>query len=896
MKKNRCILLSFLIPLGLMILCYVAEHVYPFGEFNSFISDANSYYINYISYWNRVLNGQESLFYSFTKGIGGSTSSLVAYHLLNPYLLLFALFRKESFPLVYTIASLLSVSTCGLTMYLFLHDFFRERSYDLLIFSTSYAFCGYLAVNSWQLQWLPGVMLLPLVMMGLWRILQQKSPALYVVMLTLSLIMNFYIGYMITVAVVLVSLILIATQKEFRKKKVYFSLLFGTLLAGLMSSIVWLPALLSLRGGRASKADFSTFAFDENSKLVDILSRLFTGAHSTDELQQNGLPAIFSGVFPLFLCILFFADDKNQRAEKKSAAALLLVYLLSFYINTVSAIFQGFSYTVWFNYRYSFIFSFLIIFIAAKEFPNFIEIPSVQIKRIVAGLIVAAALIFAQSYSFSGRPYYLIDFAILAFICIGRKYFPNEPGIAAKRTLILICLLSVCINSYANTVICAYKTRDWWTKYNDTVTSLQLEQGYVDAVKEKDEGLYRLESEVIRNGSAVDPMMFDYNGASTAGSLERDFVMKNIQKYGIQRYDNRYYYYPGISASMDSLLGIKYLISSRNLSDEKEYKLLKSSMGIGIYQNPYALSMAILSDSDLSEDELFEEENLFKIQNELWKGMTGEDRDLYKEEKSVISYTSHNDSDSTTVSTADTADDIQAKSADNTLDDSQEENTNNDTVWDQLGMDSVFTDESESLEVSEDSCYILAEFTASFSGPYYLYEYAYVDKQYGSINHTLQYLGNYEAGDKVIAKIPLDTTITKSVLEVSAQHTYIGCLNMDLLKEYSNLLNSRDITIREKGSDDSQLSGDFTAEAGQKLFFTIPYDEGWTLKIDGIKTKITKTAGLFMVADAPEGSHHYQLTFFPQGLNIGLIAGCSALVAFIIWIVIWRKDRKSMKS
>lgn len=891
MKKKFFYIFSIGLPLIVLCLFLVAIHAVPFGINNSFLSDANAYYINYVSYWKRVLTGKESLFYSFTKGIGGNTSALIAYHLLNPFMLLFTFFDIDQFPVVYTIISLLSVSACGFTMYILL-DHLRPDCLSNLIFSTSYALMGYNAVNYWQLQWLTGAILFPLIILGIILILNHKSPVLYIISLACSLIMNFYIGYMCTMGAFLIFIVLLLTEwqsdnnaegETSKDKKIIFGkYILGTIIAGLMSSFIWLPALLSLKGGRASASNLFTFSFKENSKLLSVFAKLFTGMNSIKEME-NGLPAIFCGIIPLFLCVLFFVDKKTEKSKKVGAGILLGIYILSFYINTISVVFQGFSYTVWFNFRYSFIFSFLLIMVAFDELQRSENWNSKDLQKTTAILVIAAVLIFSEDLEFAEKPYYLIDFGILA-LALGALFLYKKRGQHEKKILIVIILLCVGINCYMNQVLSTQELSDWFRSYADTKSGLETKKVLVNYVTGQDSSFYRMESEVNRSDSAaMDPMMFDYNGTSFAGSVEKDFVKKNLIKFGVQWFDNRNYYDSGMAASMDSLLGIKYVLSKRDLTAEKQYQLMNTVMNIGIYKNPYSLSPAVLSGAEIDNLNFSKTNDVFKVQNQTWSALTGDSRKLYSEETNV-NYTSHNPENSVTVNSNEKADSASGStpSSSNGLTD----------TWKKLGMDSVFSDEGKERKITEDDNYISVDFIASYDGPYYLYDYGYVDSQYGSADKTLLYLGTYKKGDKVTAKLLLGDTIKKSILDATVKSTYIGCLNMELMKEYSEILNERDITIKKSVNNDSHLSGKFTASDHQKLFFTIPYDEGWKLYVDGNSVELNKSVGLFMSADASVGTHSYQLVYFPPGLKVGIIISVSSLALLVAWtMVLKRKSR-----
>ena len=862
MRKKIYPLLSLFIPLIIILAAFAASHVYPFGDYNSFISDGNGYYINYFAYWKRVLNGQESLLYSFTKNLGGSTVGLIAYHLLNPFLILLSFCTLDKFPLIYTIVILLTISFCGLTMYIYLDECFKNHGSNL-IFSTSYALMGYCVVNRWQVQWLTGVVLFPLVALGIKKLLQNKSVLLYIISLALTLITNFYIGYMVVIASTIIFLTSFFCISAPRDRRLVGKYSISTLLAGGLSSFIWIPTLLSLKGGRASASNLLTFSFTENGKLLAILSKLFTGMHSLSELQ-NGLPVIFSGIIPLFLCILFFLDSKINKQRKRMMGMALGIYILSFYINTISVIFQGFSYTVWFNFRYSFILSFLIISIAAEEYYHIHMVSNKIIKVSIAVLAIVTVLVFSENLSFVDKPYYLIDMAFLLVAFGALLWYRRNPILSEKRALTMLVLLCVGLNLYANMVISMQEEKDWFESYADTVSGIKIKEKIVNYVQDHDDSFYRMESESNRAGSTcLDPMMFGYNGTSHAGSVEKSFVKQNAIKFGIQWMDNRNSYSTGMSASMDSLLGLKYLISSRNLTAEKDYKLMNSVMGIGIYKNPYALPIAIISKENLSNLDISEDHDVFTIQNKVWKFLVGENADLYSEESS-INYTSHNISDAVTVNS------ISFK------------NNNTDTdsagvAGQQLDMNSVIADENEKAN-AEDGSYIEVSFTASYSGPYYCYAYGYEDESFGSATDMLTYLGTYKKGDTVTTKLPMAGTVTTKTLEASVPNTYIACLHQEVLAQYSAKINEEETSIEKENNNDSKLYGSFKAENGQQLFFTIPYDEGWHLYVDGSKVKLSKTLDLFMSAEVPSGDHDYRLVYWPSGLTIGIVISILSLV------------------
>ena len=102
---------------------------------------------------------------------------------------------------------------------------------------------------------------------------------------------------------------------------------------------------------------------------------------------------------------------------------------------------------------------------------------------------------------------------------------------------------------------------------------------------------------------------------------------------------------------------------------------------------------------------------------------------------------------------------------------------------------------------------------------------------------------------------------------------------MDTLAEYSEQINAREATIEK--IKDHYLKGYVNATDNQKLLFTIPYQKGWTLWVDGKEIELEKTCNLFMSADVSPGKHVYELKFWPPGLTVGIIVSMIALTALV---------------
>ena len=85
---------------------------------------------------------------------------------------------------------------------------------------------------------------------------------------------------------------------------------------------------------------------------------------------------------------------------------------------------------------------------------------------------------------------------------------------------------------------------------------------------------------------------------------------------------------------------------------------------------------------------------------------------------------------------------------------------------------------------------------------------------------------------------------------------------------------------------DTKLTGTVTAAESGTLFLSIPYDEGWTITIDGQPAEGEKILEAFLSVPVEAGTHEISLTYMPGGFIPGVvISGASAAVLVLLWIV-----------
>ncbi len=250
-RKIPLLAASFFLPFFLLLALYALLGIAPFGDRSLLISDGRGQYLSFFALYQDIFFGRADPFYSFGKLLGGPVSGLYAYYLASPFHLLLLLFPKEQIALGVNGIILLKLSTCGLTMGVYLKHTRGLRPASLL-FSTAYALCGYNTAYAWCVMWLDAVLLLPLVALGIERLWREGKPLLYILSLGLAIISCFYTGYMLCVFSVLYLLWRLACDTPSLRELPWKKLLryaLASLLAGGVSAWMLLPGFLALSGG-----------------------------------------------------------------------------------------------------------------------------------------------------------------------------------------------------------------------------------------------------------------------------------------------------------------------------------------------------------------------------------------------------------------------------------------------------------------------------------------------------------------------------------------------------------------------------------------------------------------------------------------------------------------------
>ena len=607
---------AFICPVGLYLIVMLAARVVPFGDNSMLLWDANHFYAAFLSYWRGALAGQQDLLYSFNRMLGQSMAGLAGFFLLSPLNFVMLLFPENAVPLMYSVLILLKTGLCGLTFMIYLQKR-RQSGWGGLLFSTSYALSGFVAAYAFHVMWLDALVLLPLVALGVHQIAGGRKPFLYIAALGLTIISQYYTGYMVCLFSALY--FFYVSRQDRVSLKVFFRRVFtfagASLLAGGLAAVVLVPTVYAVSHGYAL-FDAGMLTLDGVNSVFGILTKLYTASVGAVQLRSGG-PNLYIGIPLLVLALLYFARRSIPLKHRLLSLGFVAVFILSFLFTAPYLVWHAFNAPNFFPARFSFLFSFLLIELASQGYQGLDTMPD---RRMKISLAVIAAGFAALTAVVLTRMMYLeylavktvvIDAAVFGATCLLILWIRKKPHRSA--VIIAICAMQAAcllLNAYYPIV----RLDDVWSATASEYTE-ETERGkaLVERVTDGDDSLYRMELNFHRTDT--DPFAYDYFGLTHFSPDADEAVLTFADKLGLKGEYYHLRYAAGTTPVLDSLLGVKYILQKDGVAFEplpEGYIELWRDGDVTAYENTYALPFAYLvpeAERELSESSPFENQN-----------------------------------------------------------------------------------------------------------------------------------------------------------------------------------------------------------------------------------------------------------------------------------------------
>lgn len=870
-KKSIIYILAFILPIIIIASIFLLRKIGVNSNRTILFSDMFSQYLGYFGKLKEVLSGDGSIFYAFNKSIGGNTIGLFAYYLGSPLNLIILLFPKELLANAILTIYLIKIGICSLTLAIYINKVYKKNDYSVLIFSLCYGLMSYNIVFHMNVMWIDGVMLLPLIALGIENIINKNKYKLYIVSLFLAIISNYYIAYMICIFSVLYFIYKGIIYKKINGKNI-LGFIGSSLIAGGLSGYLLIPVVLSLMTGKASLKNLSDGIYVTES-IFSTLSKTIIGSYDYNQIL-SGPANIFCGVIITVFLLLYFINEKIGLRAKLLSVVFIFILFLSFTINIFELLWHGFNYPVGFEYRNSFLFCFLIIILAYEAWIN---IDNIKIKDVIISLFICLALdivILLQRYSHVSVKKIAISFLfvlIYSFIFIlFRKVSLKRSVINFLCIIIVICELS--LNIYLIIINNIYISQNYVKQYIEDLSPI------IEDIKKDNDNFYR--TEMTFNNTLNDSMLLNFNGLTHSSSTNEKNIMNIVDSLGYKTASTCEIYNQGSTIPVDSILGIRKLISAKNPKifscydhlENHYYNVIKDYGDYVVYENPYALPIAFMVNDNLKTLQQDNIDNLFDYTGSIFDLMLNKETNVYnKLEVTDIKLNNVEVVNEFGENLYTKIDEEKEASIDITI---RSEDSN--PVY--LFFKSNIYEDAVANSLNGIVNSYSAEVTSSGGAKY---------AQFTGLGYNIQFIGSYNDGEEIKVKIKL----VRSRLTIKEIQVY-SCNMNNFEKVYGNLsLN----TIENTDYKDGYVKGDVTVTADKTLLYTsIPYDEGWILKVDGKDCEYIKILNGFIGVELEEGQHNIEFKYKLPGFKVGLSISIISLIALgCIGIYNYKKKKVS---
>lgn len=542
---------------------------------------------------------------------------------------------------------------------------------------------------------------------------------------------------------------------------------------------------------------------------------------------------------------------------------------------------------------------------------------------------------------------------ILAAFYLAMIFWYNKEKKKSVKNGILVCMAAVvCFEGGYNCYDSFRKIyKEVGNSCRDSYAEIIDAPNVTAALESYDGGFYRAEKTYQR--MVNDNMAYGLKGISHSSSVMNTRAIRFLENIGYftQSFESKY---EGNSPIADSLLGVKYVIDdpTRKNGDKKildasyekvfvtnintyhESEQVVRKNAIDIYKNPNALAIGYMADDDIIRLEALNKDNPFNNLNNWLSAMTGNTPQITQpvSDENIILVPK------------------QYYKRVELAEDAVNFDENNVYLHDYINPSTKTVHDCYEAKAGAPDAVVNVNMTVPQDGDLYMHLGTEIKRQcnvwIGVKDETGEYHGRnrvnydgcgtyFETNSSPIVRLGEFTKgeeiqVRFTIISTGPNNTYDGTdeyimvrqkesdggsgfhfyyLDNEAFQHDIDLLKSQQWEIDMDKSNDRHLEGKVTAKANQILVTSIPYEPGWTVKVDGkkLKTRIVEEKdkdgnvklmnsdsgdGELILMDSligvrlSEGEHTVELTYTPPGFPVGvitLILGIGVIIMFYLY-------------
>lgn len=898
---KRLYFLVFFLSAAIMFGSYAFFRIFPIGDGSVLVLDLNGQYVYYYEHYREAFWGRESWIYSWSRNLSGELFGVFAYYLASPYMIIIALLPRRLMTTSILIIQLAKIGTAAVTFSFFLQRMSKKKpkAVSLVIFPLMYSLCSYMVVQLMDPMWLDGLIYLPLICWGVHRLVHEGKLLPYIIPLGLMFIAHFYIGYMVGIFTFFYFCYTCLSQEgralpgKFFLRCIQFGV--GTLVALMCAAWVLIPVYNSLKLGKFEFTD-PDFSLATQFDFLTFITKMFPMTYDT--VYPEGMPMIYCGTAALLLLPLYFMNEKISAKQKTADGLIMVILVVLMYIKPWDMAMHGFQVPNWLPFRYSFIFSFMAVWVAFKAFEEHEGFTMKNVGGIFFAFMVFLFWCERENYEHfqlfvtrtdnDDNAYNVIQGIWVSMLALGAYFALFGLVKRAPKSKAVGISLAIVVSGemFVNNIDTIKKIDEdvSYSRYSSYEPYMSQLRNAVDTIEDFDtDPFYRMEATFHR--TVNDAIGTGYKSLSHSSSTMNAPALMMLHRLGYA-YGGHYTTYDGSTPMTDALFDIRYVMDvegderfkSNRITVPEQYKLTTETQQgkrlFKFYRNPNSLGLAYLSEGDILSVVL-DENDPFENQNRVFNAIAGEKLDCFHREMVV-------NSDKENLATM---------------------NMSGDHVKyypESSGKAECHIDYV--VRMSRDSdlyMYLPTKYERNCNIWYKLedeyeegtYDMQYVGQFFVGDNYSILKIGNFIEGEEIRVRV----TVANDDNEAFWKDNLFYSFDYDKFSEACERISQG--TMQITSFEDTALEGTVNADRdGQLLFTTIPYENGWSINVNGRTVSPEIVLDSLIAIPLEKGENRISMNFSPNYWRLSIIVTLFGGLMLMLIVLFEYKNGRLVKK
>ena len=904
---------------------------YPLGDDSFLLSDLEAQYAPFLVLMrNKILElggvPKEHLLsyltYSFKLGLGKNLAGTIGYYLASPFNLICLILDESQIDI-----AVLMIISSKLSLASGFMCFFLEKRFDdkktlwPVLLGIMYAYSSYARIYIFNIMWLDGFMLLPLILYFTEKFIEKRKYTALIILFLSLFITNYYIAYMAGI-----SCFLYLCVRMFEKKvpiKEAAGICVRYVLTAVFTAMITAALLVPVGLDTIKNSDQTLNSYNYSLIMhtpISFIHSFLLGEPRDFDLLSGNYPFFFISLSVTIMLLVYIFSPVFNGREKKTHIFCVLGVLLSTFIFQIDKAWQAFDEPNWFWHRQVFAFLPLFLIITYRVLMKIKDVARKDILKVMLILYLLVVIDFSIGAINGNREMLEYNLALITaysaiLIGYGLKTWPQQlkdmPKMLSPLLVGIICFELTFVGNGMSSSIDAMTLRKGSAIELSNSIKAQSEFGSYARENNTGSGAFRAEDykspdyTVEYYAEHGESFYGNYNGVAFFNSSSNKNAHRFMKQLGfLVNYNYFSVWHSYSNPSVDSFFSVGSLSSREDLNYYRQEGEDSVGTGLKFYSNDNVLPLAFAANQGASDFDFYrlekdtEEKDYFALQNDWYRSLFPDQfvDDIYVEygedivgEPKIINAVSFNTHDYVT----------------HRYLISQNGNSNGSAVLGSGSVDPLGQEQSVAKELNKK----LTDLYRSNENAPIIVEYEFKAPSDDTLYCSL-----------TTAKILDETDIYVNGVKVSGFSSgryYSTIIDLGTFNEgddvkvtfWSNKDKGSYLNIRVASFDNETFSNQFAGidktkvktdavsdgyvkfninglDADETVITTIPVEDGWQLYIDGNPAEYKAYQNAFISFDASSGNHTAELVFTAPGLKTGAMISCAGVVLLAAFLVV----------